>query len=114
MGYRNITVELVPYEHLLRTPDSEALRRPKENEGIQNPTAKNPTQSSFLILFIPNSARCSWIPGSEPILLDLEKLLLLSDSIENIFVVETIEFQNPQKIGTHVKRSLLGPFFGTN
>ena len=36
------------------------------------------TESSFLIVLISNSDRFSWIPGSEPIHLDLEKLCLLS------------------------------------
>merc|ERR1712159_139630 len=41
------------------------------------------TESSFLIVLISNSARFSWIPGSEQIHLDLEKPFLLSDSMEN-------------------------------
>ena len=53
------------------------------------------TESSFLIVLISNCAhfqlcsafmnilRNSRIPGSEPILLDLEKLFLLSDSMES-------------------------------
>ena len=55
------------------------------------------TQSSFLILLISNSARCSWIPGSEPIHLDLEKLFLLSDSMENLKSCGNVEISEPDK-----------------
>ena len=41
------------------------------------------TQSSFLIMLVSNSTRFSWSPGSEPILMDLEKLLLLPEPMQN-------------------------------
>ena len=37
------------------------------------------------------------IPGVEPILLDLEKLLLLSDSMENLNFYRIIEISEPEK-----------------
>ena len=45
---------------------------------------------------VSNSAHCSWIPGSEPILLDLEKLFLLSDSMENRQFYGKIEISEPE------------------
>ena len=55
------------------------------------------TQSSFLILLISNSARFSRIPGPEPIHLDLEKLFLLSDSMENLKSNGKIEISEPEQ-----------------
>ena len=55
------------------------------------------TESSFLIVLISNSAKFSWIPGSEPIHLDLEKLFLLSDSMENLKLDGKHRFRNPKK-----------------
>ena len=55
------------------------------------------TESSFLIVLISNSARFSWIPGSEPIHLDLEKLFLLSDSMENLKFYGKNENSEPER-----------------
>ena len=44
-----------------------------------------------------DSARFSWIPGSEPVHLDLEKLFLLSDSMENLKFTGKIEISEPEK-----------------
>ena len=41
--------------------------------------------------------RISRIPGSEPILLDLEKLFLLSDSMENLKFYQKLEISEPEK-----------------
>ena len=56
------------------------------------------TESSFLIVLISKSARFSWIPGSEPIHLDLEKLFLLSDSMEHLKLNGQFEISDPEKI----------------
>ena len=79
-------------------------------------------QSSFLILLISNSARFSWIPGSESTNLDLEKLALLSDAMEKLNLNGTIEIAEPyrkrpksgrrKKTKTKLKK-LLGPLLGT-
>ena len=62
-------------------------------------------------MLISNCARFSWIPGSEPIHLDLEKLFLLSDSMENLNLYGKIEISEPEKKSENF---LLGPFFGNN
>ena len=46
-------------------------------------------------------ARFSWIPGSEPIHLDLEKLFLLSDSMENLKFDGQIQISEPGKNRTN-------------
>ena len=51
----------------------------------------------------------SRLPGSEPILLDLEKLFLLSDSVENLKLYLKNEISGPAK----KKKIPLGPFWGT-
>ena len=56
-----------------------------------------PTESSFLIVLISNSARFSWIPGSEPIHLDLEKLFLLPDSMGNPKFYQKFKISEPEK-----------------
>ena len=54
-------------------------------------------ESSLLIVLMSNSARFSRIPGSEPIHLDLEKLFLLSDSMENLNFDRKFEISEPEK-----------------
>ena len=50
---------------------------------------------NYLIIIIVRLFSYYWIPGSEPIHLDLEKLFLLSDSMENLkFGKKTLKFQN--------------------
>ena len=53
---------------------------------------------SFLTVLISNSARFSWIPGSESTHLDLEKLFLLSDSLENFNFNGKFEISEPEKL----------------
>ena len=72
---RNFKPAFKPY--LVQTNSS-------NNMGHSHYDYNSPTESSFLIVLISNSARFSWIPGSEPIHLDLEKLFLLSDAMENL------------------------------
>ena len=55
------------------------------------------TKHEFLILLIYNSARFSWIPGSESTHLDLEKLFLLSDSMEKLNVNGKVKNLEPGK-----------------
>ena len=61
-------------------------------------------ESSFLIVLIEN-VRFSWIPGSEPIHLDLEKVLLLSDSMGNL------KFNGKNKMSEPDKNSKKSDFF---
>ena len=49
-------------------------------------------------LFFCITQRSSMIPGSKPILLDLEKLFLLSDSMGNLDLYGKIEISEPAKI----------------
>ena len=48
-------------------------------------------------LFFMQNQRIFMIPGSEPILLDLEKLFLLSDSMENLNFYRKFEISEPEK-----------------
>ena len=59
---------------------------------------KNKKTTEKLNDLTPVSARFSWIPASEPTHLDLEKLFLLSDSMENLNVDGKLNFQNPKNI----------------
>ena len=56
-------------------------------------------------LFSSRCAAFSLLPGSEPIHLDLEKLFLLSDSMENLKFNGKIEISEPEKIGKNPKNS---------
>ena len=71
---------------------------------ISPDTQRNHAESSFLIVLISNSARFSWIPGSEPIHLDLEKLFLLSDSMENLKFDREFEISEPEKNANKSKK----------
>ena len=71
-------------------------------------SGRDTTESSFLNMLISNCARFSWIPGSEPIHLDLEKLFLISDSMENLKFNSSFEISEPAK--KYRKDILLGPF----
>ena len=66
----------------------QSITRLKFREQIANNYERTSifTQSSFLIVLSSNSARFSRMPGSESTHLDLEKLLLLSDLMENVKV----------------------------
>ena len=81
------------------------------NNGLPAGTS---TESSFLIVLISNCARFSWIPGSESTHLDLEKLFLLSDSMENVKLNGNIEISELEKKSNNSEKILLGPFFGNN
>ena len=63
--------------------------------------------SLFFLLF----PRVSWIPGSEPIHLDLEKLFLLSDSMENLSFYRKNEISEPEKKIEKINFSFFGPYF---
>ena len=60
----------------------------------------------FSIKFQSNSMS----PGHESMLLDLEKLFLLSDSMENLKVYIKLKFQNPKNKQKHI-RTLFGEQF---
>ena len=65
-------------------------------------------------MLISNSVEFSWIPASEPIHLDLEKLLLLSDSMENLKINRKNEISEPEKEDSKKsKNSYQDPFLGT-
>ena len=70
------------------------------------------TESSFLIVLISNSARFSWIPGSEPIHLDLEKLFLLSDSMENLKFNGKFEISEPEKKSKKIRKIPIRTLWG--
>ena len=63
-------------------------------------------------MLISNSARFSWIPGSEPIHLDLEKLFLLSDSMESFNSNRKVEISDPKIYGAFI--ALVVGFYSRN
>ena len=90
------------------------------NTNLTSKTCKSATQTrksrktTFKKMFLIRSRGFSWIPGSEPKHLDLEKLSLLSDSVGNFKFNRKIEISEPEKkLENKSENVLLGPFFGT-
>ena len=65
-----------------------------------------------VFLGFPSFCSFSWIPGSESTHLDLEKLFLLSDSMENVKFNGKVEISEPEKISKKSEKKNIRTLFG--